>query len=60
MQTNNSVKQDNINTKNKKINSFNSLYNKINSEMYDKNLTLIVEELDLNKFEKSIFTTRIN
>jgi hypothetical protein len=52
-------------TKTNKLNDvanskLNSLYNKINSEMHDKNLSLIVQELDLSEFEKSIFITRIN
>jgi hypothetical protein len=43
-----------------KIGKSNNLYNINNSKMYDKNLSLIVSELDLNEFEKSIFFTRIN
>jgi hypothetical protein len=46
-----------------KIDKSISLYNKINkvnNEMHDKNLSSIIEELDLNEFDKSIFYTRIN
>ena len=46
--------------KSKNISRLNSLYTKINSEMCDKNVSLIVSELNLTEFEKSIFITRIN
>jgi hypothetical protein len=41
-------------------NKLNNLYNKIKLEMHDKNLSIIVNELNLSEFEKSIFYSRIN
>ena len=60
MQTNNQGINDSKNYKKGKITSLNSLYKNNNYEMCDKNLSLIVSELDLNDFDKSIFLTRIN
>jgi len=37
-----------------------NLYGKINAEMHDKNLNSIVQKLNLNDFDKSIFYVRIN
>jgi len=43
-----------------KSHKLNTLYNKLSLEMHDKNLSLMVNELNLNEFEKSLFITRIN
>jgi hypothetical protein len=56
MQTNNITRSN----KSENISRLNSLYTKINSEMCDKNISLIVSELNLTEFDKSIFITRIN